>query len=224
VVVEEDLAQVVDVGRLRVRQLAEEPGPHHVQDHELVLAVAAVLEHHAMPARALGGVHQAPAVLEGRGRRDLHEHVLPRLHGRHRHGNVPAPRRRDVDDVEVVAADEVLEVRLARGVAGGLLLSGLHDLGLGGGHAVLHEVADGVHLDPGYAEQIVEEARPTSAVSDEPDADDLARLEADADHARARGGRSHRRRLRRLRGRSQPESLEPQAAGGQRRRLQDASS
>ena len=70
-VLEHDLAQVVVVGALGVQQLAEEARLHHAVDQHLLVAVVAVLDHHAVAARPLGDLDELPALLEGHRRRHL---------------------------------------------------------------------------------------------------------------------------------------------------------
>src|SRR6202034_2141463 len=54
-------AQVVDVSALAVQQLTKLASVNHAQDERLVVAVAAVLENHAMAACLLRGAHNLPA-------------------------------------------------------------------------------------------------------------------------------------------------------------------
>ena len=150
----------MDVGALGVGELAEHPRPDEVEDEALVPAVAAVLEDHAVPPRALGDVHEPPALLERDRGRDLDRGVDAVLHGRDRHRHVPAPRRRHVHEVEVSPLAEVLVVVVALRVALGLLLPGLDDRRLRPRHLLGHDVADRLHLDPVDPEEVVEEARP----------------------------------------------------------------
>ena len=85
------IPKVMPVAALTVDDLPEEPLPDHVQDHELVPAVAAVLQDHALAAGLLVGPHQLPAVLHGIGAADFHGGVLAGPHGLAGIGDVGVP-------------------------------------------------------------------------------------------------------------------------------------
>src|SRR5262249_1346282 len=57
-------AQVVQIRALAVQQLAEHALATHAQAHELFAAIAAILQHHAVALRLLGGVDELPALVE----------------------------------------------------------------------------------------------------------------------------------------------------------------
>ena len=127
--------QRVDVGTLGVGQFAEHALAHHVQGLQLEEVVAAVLQHHAVPAGALAGLDQLPAAVQVQGRRHLDRRVLAVAHGADRHGHVPRPGRADVDQVQVQLA-EVAPVLGAGGeFAGRRPAVGRQDF-LGLGHAL----------------------------------------------------------------------------------------
>ena len=112
-VVVPELLQVVDIGALDVENLPEEPQLGHVERRQLKEVVDAVFEHHAVALRPFGRVDQLPALLERHRRGDLEGHVPALLHGVDRHRGVQLPRRGDVDQVDVVAAAELLPPLLA---------------------------------------------------------------------------------------------------------------
>ena len=184
-VLEQQRAQVVDVGALGVRQLAEDACPHHVEHEHLAPAVAAVLEDRAVPARRFGGVDELPALLDRLHPGHLAAHVRAALHRGDRHGQVPVPGRRDVDQVEVASLAEVLEVVVAVGVAVRLLLAGLDNGGLRLRHLLGHDVADGLQLDARHVQDVTEQAAAAAAAADQREAHAGALLERHAGHRRA---------------------------------------
>ena len=115
-VAELERAQVVQVAALGVHHFAQQTLAHHVERHQFHAVVAAVFELHAVPARCFGGLHQLPALFERGDRGHLRRGMLAVLHGFDGHARMPLPRRRDVDQVEVLPRAEPLEVLLALGV------------------------------------------------------------------------------------------------------------
>ena len=79
------VAQVVDVRRLAVEQLADDALADHVEVDQLLPPVAHVLHVHAVAAGLLGGVHELPHLVHRHGDGRLDEHVGAGLHGRHAH-------------------------------------------------------------------------------------------------------------------------------------------
>ena len=105
-----DAPQVVQVAALGVKDLPEEPLPHHVEDHHLGTAVVAVLHHHAVLAVFLRGLDELPAVVQRHRRGDLGRSMFPVLHRRDAHRHVPFPRCRVEDEVDVCGLAEPLEI------------------------------------------------------------------------------------------------------------------
>ena len=106
--------KAVDVRAFRVGQLAEKALVAQVERQELILAVAAVLEQHAVAAVALRRIDYLPGLLDGLAARHLDVDVLAAVEGVCDHLGVQLRRRRDVDDVDVrVVAERLPAVRLA---------------------------------------------------------------------------------------------------------------
>ena len=74
------LTQIVVVAAVAGYDLTEQTLFHHIQHHQLPLAVTAVFQHHARHSGALGGIHQLPAILHSKIAADLHTHILSCLH------------------------------------------------------------------------------------------------------------------------------------------------
>ena len=110
--------KLVEVGRLAVQQLAEQPQAAEVQAEQFLAAVAAVLHHHAVLPRPLGRLHQLPAFVERDAGGHLREGVLAGIHRIHAHPRVPLPRRGDDHDVDVVALEHPLVIFVAVAVGG----------------------------------------------------------------------------------------------------------
>ncbi len=132
-----EVGQLVDVGTLGMKHLAEEALLCHVERGELEEVVDAVLQLHAVFARALGGIDEAPDLLHGHGGGHLDGYMLALLHGVNAHVGMGLPVGNDVDQVQVVAFCQLLPRVGAAGVGGGLgeacltedLLRHLHPLG-----------------------------------------------------------------------------------------------
>ena len=69
-------AGIVYVGAFSMDNLAEKPQAHHIQREHLILAVAHVLEHVAVPLGALAGFDLLPALLYGESARNLGHDML----------------------------------------------------------------------------------------------------------------------------------------------------
>ena len=186
---EQDPAQVVNVGGLAVDDVSQESGLHHVEHEHLVVSVAAVLEHDAVPAAPLGSLHQRPALFDRVGRRHLDPRMLAGVERGHRHRHVPVPRGRDVHEVEVVTAAEVLEVVVPLVVACGTRLALSMGEGLRGSNLLGDDVADGLDLHLVDGKEVAEQARPAAAHTDDADPDHVAGLEPHADDGLAPGRR-----------------------------------
>ena len=143
---EDAAGEVMDVGALRVLEVAEEALAGEVQDEELFFAVAAVLDDRAVALGLLRHVHELPAFVDGHRGRDLDEDVLALLHGLEGHRDVPFPGGGDVDDVDVVAGDQLLPGVLVTEVHHGFLARLLLDVLGGALGALLDDVADGDDL------------------------------------------------------------------------------
>ena len=109
-----ELVQVMDIRPLCPYHLAEDTVLRHVQRVHLEPVVAAVLQHHAVLARAFAQVNQLPALLQIHGGRHLQGHVLAVLHSIFRNGEVVQPVGGDIHQVNVVALAQGLVALLAR--------------------------------------------------------------------------------------------------------------
>ena len=128
------------------RSLAEHAELREVEGQHLDLAVAAVLELHAVALRLLARLDELPALVHRKRGRHLREHMLAALHRRELDRHVQAPRRGVVDDVHVRVVAEPLPGRVAQILLrGGLLPVGQHLLRLL--DLLLHVVADGRDRD-----------------------------------------------------------------------------
>src|SRR6266545_1766334 len=96
----QNAAQVVEIGRLSMRDFTKESVTHHAQDHHLGGGITAVLQNDAVLASSLGSIDEVPALLQCCAGRHFDGSMLAILHGAERHRNVPVPWRRYVDDVE----------------------------------------------------------------------------------------------------------------------------
>ncbi len=176
----------VDVGAFGVGQLAEHTLARHVQGLQLEEVVAAVLQHHAVLGGAFTGLHQLPAAVDVQGRRHLDRSVLAVLHGADRHRHVPAPRRRDVDEVEV----QLAEVAPVLGAGGELPGRGtavlLEDL-LRTLHALGPDVAEGGDVDILHLRQALDRPRAAHAEADDAHPHALEGRRREAAHVADRG-------------------------------------
>ena len=91
----------MDVSAFGVRQLTQYSRPGQIEHQELVLPIAAILQHDTVPLRALTRVHQAPTILHGDGGRHFHQGVLAEFHRSHAHRHMGIPRRGDVNDIKI---------------------------------------------------------------------------------------------------------------------------
>ncbi len=185
-----DPAQIMKVAALGMKNLAEDPLPHHVVDHHFHAVVVAVLHEHAVLVVLLGRLDDRPAILHGHRRRDFGGRVLPVFHRRQHDRHVKLPGRRVEDEIEVFAFAEALEVARPAGVDRGRRLAGVGD-GLGRPVGAFRpDVAHGGNAAAGDLEQVANVPGALPADADEPDADgvDGSRREAGC------GSRLRRRR------------------------------
>ena len=180
---EQDFAQVVIVGGTTMLDLTKQAGAHHVQHQQLVVAVAAVLQHDAVASRLLRRLHQLPAIVDGVCRRHLRRGMLAGLHRSQADGHVQLPRRGRVHDVDVVAQDELFVGTFAITEQCGLVhvagrLHGRH----GKLQLVRHGVAECRDLHVRHAQQLVEHGSSAQAGTDDRDAHDIVLRERDTEH------------------------------------------
>ena len=168
-----DGAQIVEVAALRVQDLTQESLLRDVEDHHLGTVVVAVLHHDAVLLLRLGDLDQPPAVLERVGGRHLGRGVLAVLHRRHADRDVPLPRRRREDQVQILLGAQALEVALPAGVEGGRSATGLRHPRRRLLRALGHDVADRLDLDALDADEVADVSTALQAHSDESDADDV---------------------------------------------------
>src|ERR1035438_3594734 len=86
---------------------------HHTQEQRLVIALTAVLQHHAMLASLLRGLHDVPAIFDSGHTVDFDCDILAVLRGVERHGRMPLPRRGNNHQVKVVAGEHLFEGMVA---------------------------------------------------------------------------------------------------------------
>ena len=115
--------EVVDVRALGMDEVAELAEAAEVERKHLDFAVAAVLELHAVALEPLGSLDELPALIDGKRGRNLDRDVLAGVHRVERNRNVKLPRRRVVDEIDVLVVAELLpllgaaSVDLRRGTA-----------------------------------------------------------------------------------------------------------
>ena len=113
IVLEAHVAQVVNVRALAVDDVAKHAELRQVEGEHLDLAVAAVLELHAVALRLLALLNELPTLVDAERARDFGEDVLAAVHRREGDRDVKLPRGRVVDDVDV----RIVAKRLPRLVA-----------------------------------------------------------------------------------------------------------
>lgn len=189
-ILEQDLAQVVQVPCFDVQHVAEHALVHHAIDEHLVVIVVAILEMQAVAPRLLRRIHQRPQILERRADRTLAAAVLSVGEGGEHHGHVPLPGRGRINEIDVVARHELLEAVIARRVerGRGLALVGHHLRGAVG------FVGDDVgERDDSHAvdrEQLGQHRTAAQSRADDAEANRIVALEWHAMHGRtARWGR-----------------------------------
>ena len=128
------VAKVVGIRAGAVHHRAEHVLMDHVQQRQLGLAVAAVLQQHDGNAGFLAGMHQLPALVDGCAAADLHGRALAGADGLNGQRDVGLPAGHDDHRVHVAAVDAFVGVRgaeggLAAGVGHGLLRA-LHAVGV----------------------------------------------------------------------------------------------
>ena len=193
-------ALVVLVADLRLHDLAELPLLDEVEHEHLLLAVRAVLQHHAVAAELLGGLHGRPAFLEVERAGHLLQHVLAVRHRVDVDRAVERTRRGGIHDVADVRVAQALP-RVLVAVAAPFLRRGvavlLHPL-LDRVEAHGVDVRDRRHLASGDLRDALHGRRAARAHADEAHAHALHRRHAEPVHRRARG--ASRPVLRRLGG------------------------
>ena len=141
--------EVVYVRALGMDEVAELAEPAEVQGEHLVLAVAAVLELHAVALEPFGGLDELPAVVDGERRGHLRRDVLSGAHRVERDGHVQLPRGRVVDEIDVGVVAKPLPGLLRTGIDLGLRPARRRDLLLDPPDARGVDVADGGNLAAG---------------------------------------------------------------------------
>ena len=120
-ILKQNRTQIVIVRGATVLDLAEDAGANHVQHQQLVVSIAAILHHDAMPAHAFRHVHQLPAILNAVRGGYFGGGVFARLERRQAHRHVPLPRGCGIDDIDVVAQHQLFERVLIAGESGRLI-------------------------------------------------------------------------------------------------------
>ncbi len=184
VVVVPVLRKIVDVGALGMQDLAEQPLLGHVETRQFEEVVNAVLEHHAVTARALRGVDQLPALLDVGGGGNLDGHMLAVLHGVNGQRHMVHPVGGDVDQVDIVTLAKLF-VSLGAYVLVGRRLACIGQSLLALGYIVGLKIAQTFDLDPVDMGETVDGGRTAHAESDE----------SYADHGNGIGGESEHRLL-----------------------------
>ena len=191
-ILEQDLAQVVEVRRLRVQHIAEHPSVDHPVHEHLGFAVVAVLEMQAVAPRLLRRVHERPQILERRADRTLAPAVLSRRQRGEHHRNVPLPRRRRIHKVHIIPLHEGFEPAIATRVAGRRNLAGVGDHLRRARDLVGYHVRERHDFHVVQREELTQHRLASKPRPDDSDAHGLVALERDPFHRHARGRRWRR--------------------------------
>ena len=181
-----EAALVVDVRGLAVRDFAEDALLHHVEHKHLLLAVAAVLEHHAGNARTLARLHELPSLVDCQDTGNFVQNHLAMFHRIQRYRGMFVPWRDVVDYVNLVRVADALvalaprNCNLRRWLV--VLLEPLH-LPV---YAILEEVRDGGHLRAGDHRNAPQRRPAAHAYADTRDSHLLHGLQGEALHRRTR--------------------------------------
>ena len=100
--------QVVDVGAFGVDELAELAETAEIEREHLHLAVAAVLELHAVAAKPFGGLDELPAFLDRERGGNLSRDMLAGVHRVERDWHMQFPWRGVVDEIHIRVVTETL--------------------------------------------------------------------------------------------------------------------
>src|SRR6185369_15649411 len=146
-VLKQNPTQVMVVGAFTMYEVSEHAGAHHIEDCGFGIVVTTVFHDQAVTSRRFGSIYKLPTVFECVGGWDFGTGVLSRCECGEHLRNMPLPGRGDVNEVEVIAHDESLEVSLAVRVDAWSFLSGFLDHLRRAGALVFHDVADGVYDD-----------------------------------------------------------------------------
>ena len=192
-ILEQNLAQVVQIRGLRVQQRAKHTLTHHLQHRELAVAVATVLHHQAVTSRFFGCVDQLPAIFDRRRDRDFAPHVLARAHRRQRYRRVPAPRRRGVDEIDIVALHQSLEIPLAIRVQRGCGLTGLDHHRRRALRLFFDDVGECDNAHTFHGQKLSKHRTSTQSRAHDRNAHDLSLLERNAEHSLGICGRWRRK-------------------------------
>ena len=180
-----EAALVVDVAGFAMDNLSEHPLSDHVEHRHLVLAIAAVLKHHAGHLRALARLHHLPAAVQRKRPRDLDKRDLAMFHRAHRARHVQMPWRHAVHDVHLVhLADAPVAVRPGERLERRRLAVVREPLDLPV-DPVLEKVRQGHDLRAGNHRDAVHGGRASRPHANNGDAHLLHRLEREALHRRA---------------------------------------
>lgn len=94
-------AEVMDIRSFGMGYLSQCPLPHHVQGRQGKSIITTVLQHHAVPACLLGGIHQTPAVRHAHGGRHLKSGMASLLHGIYRNIGMCQPIGTNINQVNI---------------------------------------------------------------------------------------------------------------------------
>ena len=94
-------AEVMDIRSFGMGYLSQCPLPHHVQGRQGKSIITTVLQHHAVPACLLGGIHQTPAVRHAHGGRHLKGGMASLLHGIYRNIGMCQPIGTNINQVNI---------------------------------------------------------------------------------------------------------------------------
>ena len=139
------LGAVVDVPALAVHDVAENAALRQVEHQHLVLAIDAVLEHHAGDARLLARLHILPAFVDLQRSRHLHKRHLAVPHRTYTWFQMPIPAGAVVDHVHIRRIADCLPA-LGAGIADRFVSMSVLDHLPGPFHALRDQVADGGDL------------------------------------------------------------------------------
>ena len=126
-----------------MNDVAEQPFLYHIEHHQLIPAVAAVLQHHAGNAGLLVGPHQLPALVDGVSAAHLGSHILARLHGIDGDAQMIRPGSGDDHCINLLHGQHFVIIRRAEGI---VALCLFHSL-CAGFPPILIQIADRQHVD-----------------------------------------------------------------------------
>ena len=109
------ISQIMLIAALAVDDIAEQARFHHIQHHQLVPSVAAILQHHAGHTCLLRRPDQIPALLHRIGAAHLTGHRLSGAHSVDTHRHMGLPGSGDHHSVDRIQLQKLLVISKAKG-------------------------------------------------------------------------------------------------------------